>query len=115
VVTALLISVIQRRSELGTLRAIGATQGQVLRSVLAEATLMGCIGTLIGLAVGVPIEWYILQEILFEEAGFRFPVYIPWLEAVVIAGLALLTATLAGLGPALHTLRMRIPEAIAYE
>ena len=55
------------------------------------------------------------MTLLFEEAGFRFPVSIPWLEAAVITGVALATATLAGLGPALHTMRLRIPEAIAYE
>jgi putative ABC transport system permease protein len=115
VVMALLISVLQRRRELGLLRAVGATRGQILRTVLAEATLMGFIGTLIGLAVGVPLEWYCVQVILFEEAGFLFPVLIPWLEAGVIAGIALLVATLAGLGPAWHTSRLRIPEAIAYE
>jgi putative ABC transport system permease protein len=115
VVTALLISVIQRRHEIGVLRALGATRGQVLRSVLAEAALMGLIGTAIGLAVGVPIEWYILQIILFEEAGFRFAVSVPWTEAAVIGVLALVVATLAGLIPAIHTLRLRIPEAIAYE
>ncbi|OAI41048.1 hypothetical protein AYO40_03960 [Planctomycetaceae bacterium SCGC AG-212-D15] len=115
VVTALLISVIQRRHEIGVLRALGATRSQVLRSVLAEAALMGLIGTAIGLAVGVPIEWYILQVILFEEAGFTFAVSVPWTEAGVIAVLALVVATGAGLLPALHTLRLRIPEAIAYE
>lgn len=115
VVTALLISVIQRRHEIGVLRALGATRGQILRSVLAEAALMGLIGTMLGIVVGVPIEWYILQVILFEEAGFRFAVSIPWMEAGVIAVLALTVATLAGLIPALHTLRLRIPEAIAYE
>jgi putative ABC transport system permease protein len=115
VVMALLISVLQRRRELGLLRAVGATRGQILRTVLAEATLMGIIGTLIGLAVGVPLEWYCVQVILFEEAGFLFPMLIPWLEAAVIAGIALLVATSAGLGPAWHTSRLRIPEAIAYE
>ncbi|HEV2945828.1 MAG TPA: FtsX-like permease family protein [Gemmataceae bacterium] len=115
VVMALLISVLQRRRELGLLRAVGATRGQILRTVLAEAMLMGFIGTLIGLAVGVPIEWYCVQVIMFEEAGFLFPVLIPWLEAGLIAGIALLVATLAGFGPAWHTSRLRIPEAIAYE
>jgi putative ABC transport system permease protein len=57
VVMALLISVLQRRRELGLLRAVGATRGQILRTVLAEATLMGFIGILIGLVVGVPLEW----------------------------------------------------------
>jgi ABC-type antimicrobial peptide transport system permease subunit len=56
-----------------------------------------------------------VQVILFEEAGFLFPVLIPWLEAGVIAVIAVTVATLAGLGPALHTSRLRIPQAIAYE
>ena len=115
VVFALLISVLQRRRELGILRAMGATQGQILFSVLAEAILMGVIGTLIGLVVGVAIEWYCVHIILFEEAGFLFPVLIPWREAALIAGGAMLVATLAGLGPAVRTMHLRIPEAIAYE
>src|SRR5262249_4410882 len=115
VVFALLISVMQRRRELGVLRAVGATQGQVLRSVLAEAVLMGSIGTGIGLLVGVPVEWYCVQVSRFEEAGFLRPVRIPWQEAGLIGTAAMLTATLAGLGPALRTSRLRIPEAIAYE
>jgi putative ABC transport system permease protein len=115
VVMALLISVLQRRRELGLLRAVGATRMQILGTVLAEAMLMGIIGTVIGLAFGVPLEWYCVQVILFEEAGFLFPVLIPWLEAGVIAVIAVTVATLAGLGPALHTSRLRIPEAIAYE
>ncbi len=115
VVMALLISVLQRRRELGLLRAVGATRGQILGTVLAEATFMGVIGTIIGIAVGVPLEWYCVQVILFEEAGFLFPVLIPWLEAGIIAFIAVTVATMAGLAPALHTSRLRIPEAIAYE
>ena len=115
VVTALLISVLQRRREMGLLRAIGASQTQVVRSVLAEAALMGVIGTLIGLAVGVPLQWYALQVIFPEETGFSFAVYIPWTEALLIAAASLTTTTIAGLGPALYAVRMRIPEAIALE
>jgi putative ABC transport system permease protein len=115
VVTALLISVLQRQRELGLLRAVGATRGQVLRSVRAEATLMGLIGTLIGVLIGVPFEWYVLKVVIWEESGFNFPVLIPWLEAAMIAGIALVTATLAGLVPALQAVRLRIAEAIAYE
>jgi putative ABC transport system permease protein len=115
VLTALLISVIQRRHELGLLRAVGATRGQVLASVLAEAALMGLLGLVIGLGVGLALEWYCLHVLLLEEAGVLFPVRVAWRETGLIAGAALVIATLAGLGPALHTSRMRIPEAIAYE
>jgi putative ABC transport system permease protein len=115
VLTALLISVIQRRRELGLLRAVGANKWQVLRTVLAEAVLMGAIGTFIGIILGVPIQWYVVQITLFEEGGFAFPVVLPWKEAGVIAALALIVATLAGLVPAIHAGRLRISEAIAYE
>jgi putative ABC transport system permease protein len=115
VVTALLISVLQRRREMGVLRAIGASRGQVIHAVLAEAALMGVIGTVIGLVVGIPMEWYVLHVVILEESGYYFPVTIPWIEAGVIAAGALLIATLAGLWPALHAVRQRIPEAIAHE
>jgi putative ABC transport system permease protein len=76
---------------------------------------MGFIGTLIGLAVGIPIEWYFLQVVMLEETGYLFAVHIPWMESLVIAITAMALATLAGLGPALYSVRQRIPEAIAYE
>jgi putative ABC transport system permease protein len=115
VVTALLISVLQRRRELGLLRAVGATQGQVLNTVLAEATLMGIIGTLLGVLAGVPLEWYLLRVVIYEESGFMFPVTFPWQETAILSAAAIGTATLAGLVPALHAVRLRIVEAIAYE
>src|SRR5205823_11632284 len=77
VVVALLISVLQRRRELGLLRAVGASRSQVLRSVLAEATMMGIVGSVVGLLVGVPLEWYAVRIVLFDEAGFLFPVRVP--------------------------------------
>jgi putative ABC transport system permease protein len=115
VITALLISVLQRKRELGLLLAIGATPGQVLRSVLAEAVLMGLFGTALGVMIGLPLEWYVLKVVLVDESGFNFDVVLPWKQAAVIASAAVLTATVAGLLPALHAVRTRIPEAIQYE
>jgi putative ABC transport system permease protein len=115
VVTALLISVLQRRREMGLLRALGGSRRHVIRCVLAEAALMGVIGTVIGFLVGVPLEWYALQIVILEEAGYLFPVIIPWKEALTIGAAAVLTATVAGLAPSLVAVRQRIPEAIAME
>ncbi len=115
VVMSLLVSVLQKRREMGLLRAIGAERAQVVRSVLAEACLMGVIGTFIGVLVGMPLQWYILHVVILEESGYLFPVYIPWSGGLIIAAAALITTTLAGLGPALYAVRQRIPEAIAYE
>jgi putative ABC transport system permease protein len=115
VVTSLLISVLQRKRELGLLLAVGATPGQVVRTVLAEAVLMGLLGTALGFLIGVPLEWYVLRVVLFEESGFNLDLVMPWGQALGIAGGAVLVASLAGLLPALRAVRTRIPDAIAYE
>jgi putative ABC transport system permease protein len=115
VVTALLISVLQRKREMGLLRAIGASRSQVVRSFQAEAFLMGVIGTLIGFLVGIPMEWYVLKVLILQESGFLFAVYIPWGFSLVIVAVGLLIPLIAGQGPAMHSVRQRIPEAIAYE
>jgi putative ABC transport system permease protein len=76
---------------------------------------MGVIGTGIGFLVGMGLQWYVLKVLILQESGYLFPIIIPWQAALVIAGAAMATATLAGLGPALSAVRERIPEAIAYE
>ena len=115
VVTALLISVLQRKRELGLLLAVGATPGQVVRTVLWEAVLMGAFGTVLGVLFGLPMEWYVLRVVLAEESGFVFDLVVPWRQGLGIAGGSVVIATLAGLLPALHAVRMRVTEALAYE
>jgi putative ABC transport system permease protein len=115
VVLSLYISVLQRTRDLGLLRAVGASRAQVLRSVLAEAVLMGMVGAILGMGIGVLLEWYVMDVLLLDESGFTFPLRIPWKEAGVVAAASVALATLAGLWPAYQATRLRIPEAIAYE
>jgi putative ABC transport system permease protein len=115
VISALFISVLQRRRELGLLRSIGATRSQVLGAVLAEAVLMGIIGALLGFGIGLLLQWYLLDVVLFDESGFTFPMRVPWFASAVVMGLSIVLATLVGLWPAYYATRMRIAEAIQYE
>ena len=73
VVSALFISVLQRKRELGLLRAVGATRGQILRSVLAEAVLMGAIGAAVGFVIGLAMEWYVINVMIFDESRLSVP------------------------------------------
>jgi putative ABC transport system permease protein len=115
VVTSLTISVLERRRELGLLRAVGATRTQVLFSVLAEAMLMGFAGGLLGLIAGWALEWYALEIMLWDEAGFHFPLIFPWSQALVMLGASTALATLVGLWPAWRAACLDIPEAVAAE
>lgn len=65
------ILVAQRTRELALLRALGASRGQVTRSVLAEAFAVGLISSIVGLAGGVGLS-YGLQG-LFSLLGQGFP------------------------------------------
>ena len=56
-----------------------------------------------------------MTVLVFEETGCVFPALIPWFQAAIIVGVGLVIATLAGVWPALRTMHLRIPEAIAYE
>ncbi len=115
VIFALFISVLQRRRELGLLRSIGATRSQILAAVLAEAVLMGIIGAVLGFGIGLLLQWYLLDIVLFDESGFVFPMRIPWNASMIVIGLSIVLATAVGLWPAYYATRMRIPEAIQYE
>jgi len=50
---AMTFSVVQRRRTLGTFRALGATRGQVMLSILGEALLLGVMGSFLGLLAGI--------------------------------------------------------------
>jgi putative ABC transport system permease protein len=114
-VTALFLSMLHRRRELGLLRAVGATPQQVFRSVLAEAVLMAILGTATGLVVGIPLEWYTVRILLFAETGTLLSMQFPWITAATILVMMLMSAALASLGPALCMGRMRIAQALGQE
>lgn len=115
VVTSLLISVLQRKRELGLLLAVGATPRQVIATVLYEAILMGAFGTFLGFLIGIPLEWYVLKIVLREESGFDFALLLPWGQTLGIAAGSLAIASIAGLLPALRAVKTRIPDALAQE
>ncbi|HZM42202.1 MAG TPA: ABC transporter permease, partial [Acidimicrobiales bacterium] len=65
------IIVAQRTRQAALLRALGAGRGQVIRSVIFEALLVGIVGSLVGLAVGIGVAG--LLKGLFDAAGFALP------------------------------------------
>jgi putative ABC transport system permease protein len=114
VVNTLTMSVIERTREIGMLRAIGTTRGQIVRMVLAEAGLMGIIGGVVGLVTGI-----VLARILFigmtTMSGYQLTFVLPP-EAVYISLIAaLIVSQLAAIPPSIRAARIRILEAIHYE
>ena len=97
------ITVAQRTRELATLRTLGASRRQVLRSVVAEALVIGFVASIVGLVVGFGIAEGLIA--LFSAAGLDLPRAGIVLEPrTVLISLALGTVmtVLAGLFPALR-------------
>ncbi|HWH28734.1 MAG TPA: FtsX-like permease family protein, partial [Mycobacteriales bacterium] len=63
--------VAQRTRELGLLRAVGASRGQITRSVLLEALAVGLVGSVVGLAAGVGVSR--LLQVLLDATGASLP------------------------------------------
>jgi putative ABC transport system permease protein len=103
------IIVAQRTRELALMRAMGASRGQMIGSVLLEAFVVGLIGSALGLAAGVGLGWlgaWALGGLLgggrLEVAGITVP-----LASVVSAfGIGITVTMLAALFPALRAARV---------
>ncbi|MEU3723104.1 ABC transporter permease [Streptomyces sp. NPDC031705] len=99
--------VAQRTKELALLRAVGANRGQVIRSVLAEALVVGALSAVIGLAGGVGLA--VGMRSVMDSIGAKIPagdlVVAP---ATIVAALVIgvLVTTLAALLPAWRTGRI---------
>ena len=53
------MSILERRAEIGVMRAMGLTKFKTLVMIILEASWMGLLGTLIGLALGAIPTWYL--------------------------------------------------------
>lgn len=98
----------QRRRQIGLLRAVGASGGQVRGRFLAEAVVLGVIGSLLGIALGVGVGW--VGAIVTKASWFGL--VIPWTDLAVEVGVGVLLTVLAAMVPALRTTRVAPLEAL---
>ena len=101
------ITVAQRTREFATLRTLGASRRQVLRSVLLEALVIGLFASLLGLALGIALAKGL--DALFRAIGLGLPaadtVYAP--RTVIVSLLVgTLITVIAGLFPAIRATRV---------
>jgi putative ABC transport system permease protein len=108
------ILVTQRTRELGLLRAMGATGGQVVRSVVLEAVLVGVMASLLGLLAGIGLGVGLLQ--LLRELGLDLPdtsTVLLTRTVVVSLVVGVVITVVAALLPAVRAARVPPVAAIA--
>jgi putative ABC transport system permease protein len=115
VINTLLASVLDRTREIGVLRALGATQAQVRRIVVAEAGWMGLIGGLLGLFAGTVMAYHHVVYNTKELTGWTFQFYYPYDIAALSIVASIVLCVFAGFGPARQAASTPIVTAIGYE
>jgi putative ABC transport system permease protein len=105
VANIMVISVLERRSEIGLRRALGATKGHIRIQFLSEAVLLALAGGFAGIAIGV------LATAIYARAK-GWAVVIPTAAWAGGIGAALVIGALAGLWPALRAARLSPTEAL---
>ena len=113
VANTLSLSVLERRRESATLRAIGMTRKQIRRSLAVESGLIALGSALSGMVLGLLFGWAAAYEIFSSLGTVALP--IPWSTGLVILLVALVAAILASILPARRVNRTSPVVALAEE
>jgi len=106
IAAVLVVSVIQRSKEIGILRAMGTSRGQILRVFLLQGGLLGFVGSLFGAAMGAgALIWW--HSIARQADGTElFPLVLEQRLFVYTAVLATLTGLFAATAPAVRAAKL---------
>jgi putative ABC transport system permease protein len=112
-VNTLAMSVLARTREIGMLRAVGSTRGQVRRMVMAESLMLSVIGTAFGILAGVWLGYALVQAT--TSVGWPLTFSFPWggIAVTIVVGLSF--GMLAALIPARSAARLNVVDALHYE
>ena len=109
------MNVLERTREIGIMRAIGATDWEIIRMVIVEGMLIGVLSFGLGMILAVPFT-YLLATIV-SNAIFATPIAVVFTPTgyVIWLGLVILLSSLASVLPARNAARLTIREVLAYE
>jgi putative ABC transport system permease protein len=110
---ALSLSVLERRREIGVMRAIGASSGAIIRLFVGEGLLLGWLSWLIALPLSLPAGRLMLQAM---SSAFDLDLVYRYTPTGAIAWLVIITllAVVASWFPARHASRISVRESLAY-
>jgi putative ABC transport system permease protein len=109
IVNTLALSVFERTRELGLLRAVGMTRGQVRAMVRWESAVISLIGAVTGAVLGIGIGLALSQ--LLKDEGIK-AIAVPVPQVALYVALAAVAGVLAAVGPARSAARVDVLQAV---
>ncbi|MEF8729037.1 MAG: FtsX-like permease family protein [Accumulibacter sp.] len=112
IASVLVVSVVQKQREIGILRAIGATRGQMLRVFLLQGAIVGAVGSLLGVLLATGLIKAFTTFVRGSDGLPLFAISLPPGLALAIAGIATLCGVLAAVAPARRAAALDPAQAI---
>ena len=112
IASVLVVSVVQKQREIGILRAMGATRGQVLRLFLVQGAVVGAVGSAVGLLLAVLLIWAFTNFVRGSDGLPLFNITLPLDTAVQVALVATVCGVLAAIAPARRAAKLDPAQAI---
>ncbi len=113
ILNIMLVTVAERTREIGLRKAVGATNGMIMKQFLLEAGTLTSIGGLIGIIFGILVSY--LMALLMRYMGFDWDFVISLTSVVLAVGVSILTGVVFGLYPSFKAARLDPIEALRYE
>ena len=108
-------AVVERRQQIGVIRAIGYRRRMVMLSFLVESSFVSLLGTLLGAVLGIILAWQAFTGIASEEGVETLSFTVPWIEIGFILAVTYGFSVLATYLPARQASRTYPAEALRYE
>ena len=112
IASVLVVSVVQKGREIGILRAMGATRGQMQRIFLLQGAVVGALGSVLGIALAVALVWAFTTFVRGSDGLPLFAITVPVPTALRVALIATLCGVLAAVAPARRAAAMDPAQAI---
>ncbi len=106
------VSVVQKGREIGILRAMGATRGQVMRVFLLQGAIVGALGSALGVLLAVGLIWVFTTFVRGSDGLPLFAITLAPALALRIAAIATVCGVLAAVAPARRAAALDPAQAI---
>ena len=112
IASVLVVSVVQKRREIGILRAMGATRGQVLRIFLLQGAIVGALGSVLGVLLALGFIWVFTTLVRGSDGLPLFAITLSPVLALQVAAVATVCGVLAAVAPARSAAKLDPAQAI---
>ena len=112
IASVLVVSVVKKRREIGILRAMGATRGQVMRVFLVQGAVVGAVGSVLGLLLAVALIAAFTTFVRGSDGLPLFNITLPPATALQVALVATVCGVLAAIAPARRAAQLDPAQAI---